>query len=988
MKKKIVCYVIAFMMLLSFDSAKALDPNACAGLEKTDLPTLSFSPVTSSVISKMFGEYFPNHSTTYYQMSLDGYSALCITPGAPARPGHKYTFNRVTGSGDAQYNMAFGFYISSDYLGSPLIKWAIAQLVAWEGLNSKTLTDIKGLIYRDQTIGYLSKGTIALEVAMKIRAHSNDKYYVWDNVTVAGGQQMVTALPGCPEVEENACPKGQMSKSDASLSCYVSKGGNTFTYSNRASSGDKSNVSVRSESGAVGLEMRQIGSFCRLYCEEYGIATLPGAIGESLKLGSYIIWPTSNSNNTNKFYPNAYPLKFKGELQCKIGVIPDKGLPFACERDPISEYSNYYNYVDRNKNNGTYNRTANVSTLEKLRLTITKWGPNDSAPSRSEVEASCTDAYNKNYTNLIYKYDYALELLEKAAEALAAAKKAEDAVSPKRQPKYCTDPIYGTHRCGEEDTSAYKAAKKVTAEKQAYYDQKLKIVNDIKNAINACTSYTHNFELARQILKEYKTCAEFTATTDLYNFSAAVNLSYSDAGVDDYGIIGDVFTEKLSTSSSGQMDGDKGLIEDKVKNNGLKVEQLYVQRNALSGDLTNRVNQIKSREFTIVKEMSYTLTTNYKFIDKETKKYLTKYNKGSNYSSLYTLIKKEGANELNKDPDSFGGVIPTSYNNEIAKNYWLTLSNISFGMAGFGMGSGDYRCPVQFTKVSNTTCICPEGTEMEGMDLISLIANNKMTCADAQLLYCDKKVDVPYEDMYCPNMPDVSIGACVNAGYTKDECIDKICTRKYTCKNTNGVSGKMDITSCVQTKIMQGLTEQQAIDYCDSVVCPIGKTIIYRTIRLENPFPSYDPSNTIYNGLRTGMFNNNTKGRYPGSNWNGILTVYNKIRNNRSDRLETSESVAINDTSTIGTTIYQTKEPLYTFVLNGDTIRTIRDYNESRVDGYNDFNSSKQNDNMDCKINNSTACVSAFVHNSKYGLTGGTCYRNTSKSNFYTCARR
>ena len=624
--------------------------------------------------------------------------------------------------------------------------------------------------------------------------------------------------------------------------------------------------------------------------------------------------------------------------------------------------------MDRNKNNGTYNRTANVSTLEKLRLTITKWGPNDSAPSRSEVEASCTDAYNKNYTNLIYKYDYALELLEKAAEELAEAKRKQSSVNPKTEKTLCGSIGY-QYECYVE-TEAYKAAKKVTAEKQAYYDQKLKIVNDIKNAINACTSYTHNFELARQILSLH--VAQ----------SSSFLLSKNSKNV------GDVFTEKLSTSSSGQMDGDKGLIEDKVKDNGLKVEQLYVQRNALSGDLTNRVNQIKSREFTIIKEMSYTLTTNYKFIDKETKKYLTKYNKGSNYSSLYTLIKKEGANELNKDPDSFGGVIPTSYNNEIAKNYWLTLSNISFGMAGFGMGSGDYRCPVQFTKVSNTTCICPEGTEMEGMDLISLIANNKMTCADAQLLYCDKKVDVPYEDMYCPNMPDVSIGACVNAGYTKDECIDKICTRKYTCKNTNGVSGKMDITSCVQTKIMQGLTEQQAIDYCDSVVCPIGKTIIYRTIRLENPFPSYDPSNTIYNGLRTGMFNNNTKGRYPGSNWNGILTVYNKIRNNRSDRLETSESVAINDTSTIGTTIYQTKEPLYTFVLNGDTIRTIRDYNESRVDGYNDFNSSKQNDNMDCKINNSTACVSAFVHNSKYGLTGGTCYRNTSKSNFYTCARR
>ena len=963
MKKKIIYILVT--LLMSLNTVIAAE-NTCEGLEESDLPILSMSRVASENFAKIFVSHFTDQDYIYHAMSLNGHKSFCIDRGLPANSEDKYKY--VGPCDDVTKNMAFGFYISGDYPGSSPFNWAVTQSVMWNGINNELIIE---LMLADPAFSSKAESMeAAAQVFAALQRHRTERYYIWRNVTRSNGQRMISDLKGCDVPEEGVCPKGQMVKSGDSLSCYVSKGGNHFTFKNEAVSGNDTNVSVSGE--AKGLELRRIGSFCRLYCQEYGFATLPGALGEALQLGSYIVWPTSKSNNTSKFYEDAFPLKFTGELQCKIGVLPDKKLPFACERDPIDEYTRYYNDLKGSKNNSTYNRTFNVGTLEKLRLSITTWGPNDSTPSESEVYGSCEGAYEKNYTNEIYKYSFAKELLAKAEQALAQAKKEENQVSPKRKPKYCKDEITGfTHQCGEEDTDAYKAAKAKTAAAQTYRDQKYKIVKDIEAAINTCVSYTMKFESARQLLKEYKTCAEFEANTDIYTFSSSANLNYTD---EEYKNIGNVSSEKLTTSASGALAGDFGLFPDEIKDNGLKVERLESGYTPIQ--LTGKVKSIKSREFTIIKEVSYKLTTGYKYVDKETKKYLTSKNKGSNYSTINTK----------------GGVIPTSYNNKIAYDYRLTLSNISFGMAGFGVNNdgstSTYKCPVQFTKVSNTTCVCPEGTEMAGVDLIGLIANNKMTCSDAQLLYCDKKIDVPEEEMYCPDEPEISIGACVNAGYTKSECISKLCTQKYTCKNTNGVGGKMDITSCVQTKMMQGLTEKQAIDYCDSIVCPVGKTIIYRTIKLENPFPSYNPSSTIYNGLTTGMYNNNTKGRYPGTNWNGILTVYNKIRNNRSDRLETSESVAINDSSTIGTKIYQTKEPLYTFVLNGDTIRTIRNYNESRVDGYNDFNSSKQDDNMDCKIDDSTACVSAFVHNQKYGLTGGTCYSNTSKSNFYTCARR
>ena len=81
-----------------------------------------------------------------------------------------------------------------------------------------------------------------------------------------------------------------------------------------------------------------------------------------------------------------------------------------------------------------------------------------------------------------------------------------------------------------------------------------------------------------------------------------------------------------------------------------------------------------------------------------------------------------------------------------------------------------------------------------------------------------------------------------------------------------------------------------------------------------------------------------------------------------------------------GSAIYQ-GEPLYTFVLTTETINNIRNYNDLRVvnGGYADYT-------LDCKLNNSRACVSEFVHSEEYGLTGGVCFNATNRTNFYTCS--
>ena len=286
-------------------------------------------------------------------------------------------------------------------------------------------------------------------------------------------------------------------------------------------------------------------------------------------------------------------------------------------------------------------------------------------------------------------------------------------------------------------------------------------------------------------------------------------------------------------------------------------------------------------------------------------------------------------------------------------------------MSNFG-GGADYVCKQKFTKTADQ-CVCPENTRHPGKELSGLICDNEDTCADAQAKYCDLETIPDYAacDAYCdPPMANVSIAPCINSGKTRDYCKKTICPNiggPIKCKNTNGVGGHMDITACVETKMAQGKTKQQAIDECDALICPIGKFIIYRTIRMENPFPGKEISK-IVDG-----FNNEVKGRYPGYNWNSKQLVTNKIRNNRG---------------TSGTSLYQDKEPLYTFVINGTTIEKIRDYNKNRKEGYNDFT-------LECKQNKSAGCVSyVFVHNASLsGLVGGTCQNIGLDNGFYTCSK-
>ena len=518
---------------------------------------------------------------------------------------------------------------------------------------------------------------------------------------------------------------------------------------------------------------------------------------------------------------------------------------------------------------------------------------------------------------------------------------------------------------------------------------------------NACKSYIEKLDKKNKLYEFYK-------------FESGVTLSYND----------------------GEKNKSEKLTCTDIKDAKLELKD-YTSTTTIYGESADTFKITASK-------ISCKLPTNYnRYIDKETNK--TSSTKSSNYVDVgYSNLRtsknaKAGTYNLSLIDiklgfeNQFG-----SYANKKAYTCHYTMNS----------GNDTYKCPegtkhsgmdlstkMEDEKItyaeavekycnSDDSCVCPADSDFEGTDLYSMVTENKScskvqeencytACYDSQgkkhsckgysdLESCTKALcsngdscytadgtevsldenncstfnsksacishfcpPVPQEEhphCYTPDGVKIYLTACIAGGKSEKEC-SKICDKnsdKYKCKNTNGVGGEMDITACVQTKMGQGLSLNEAIDACDSVICPLGKRIIYRVIDLSNPFPSYNADATVaQTGLNKGMFNDNLKGRYPGTNWNNKTTVKREILNNRN---------------VDGDKVYDSS-PMYVFTLDSNTIKAIRKYNKTTT--YDDFN-------LSCKLNNSTACVSSFVHNRAYGLTGGVYSGTLTKTSFYS----
>lgn len=751
----------------------------------------------------------------------------------------------------------------------------------------------------------------------------------------------------------------------------------------------------------------KINAYCSLYCLENSATQIfPGNVRPAVSTGTYIIWPTSDATIASK-YKNNYPLRFSGQKTCYV-VMSGQDNPtnstsinshYSELIKNINDITNQYSKI-RKKYNTSYSfdtiRRDSRYSCESIynendgacSRVAKQWASyqktyNDAITARNQCEASKKTCPTVDTCVLSYQGNATDEQKRKECQASVAA---------------CND----ANKCNSWDDPISTG------------DRYKSELNACRSEKNLCNSYVNSVNNLIEFGKELQNCTSTKincsgSSCNWYNYTTNVDLTWGDP---EYG------------ENAGTIITDSQL--EKSINYSTKLPEVYINTNFdlstnLSyfniynnvGKIVNAVTTANNAGITPYKltlaqkivfgvDVTYSLPTNknnllYNYVVKRNDSFKAQTAKPSSDSN-YTTI---GFSNL-----------PISYNASPSTSYQLKLMNIVFGEGKYT--PNDYICNYNVTKTLPTDCLCPPGTKYTGKDLSDLMIDQKLTCSEAQEQYCDTdKNACPDEShssemiecmetkdyftcydtycrdddnktKFCPNDPSINISACLNNS-DYDYCVKTLCDsshggddgdgKKYKCKNTNGVDGEMDITSCVQVKMAQGLTESEAISACDALVCPLsGLRIIYRTISLENPFPSKladaDTTN-IPVDLKIGMFNDDVRGRYPGTNWNDQKLVQNHI-------LTVKRTSGIVD----GSDIYNT-EPLYRFELNTTTINKIREYNKQRVEngGYADFT-------LECRINNAKACVSEnFVHNQDLsGIVGGVCMNSTSKNNFYKCS--
>lgn len=355
------------------------------------------------------------------------------------------------------------------------------------------------------------------------------------------------------------------------------------------------------------------------------------------------------------------------------------------------------------------------------------------------------------------------------------------------------------------------------------------------------------------------------------------------------------------------------------------------------------------------------------------------------------------------------------------KNYKLIVENIPLGHAGKThagqftelLNNETYECDYRITTVPEGSCACPPDSKYNGLELTPQLADKIITCLDAQNLFCNEspfcvkadgtKVTTEYAaciekdkntvdyctNKYCPKYcpPGTTYAGetyedknkykvCKASGGTDEKCIELACNCGTNCYHycpPGTPKAGNDITDCVVSEQAKGNKLAVAQKTCQKVYCydSLGNgNIIYRTISLENPFPSKDADLKVnQSGLSKGMFNTTIKGRYPGTNWNSVTIVREKILNNRGYN---------------GSEIYEKAKPLYVIELDPTAIKKIRDYNKKQEDngGYSDFT-------LNCT--NGAYCISSFIRSGittadgTNMLTGGTCATANNKKTFTNC---
>lgn len=748
------------------------------------------------------------------------------------------------------------------------------------------------------------------------------------------------------EVNEASCGSSSFTSDSSAGRIYQEATGSECVYTidkENKNTRDGKNIKSPNE---VTRDKYQIHCFSELN-QEY-----PGNVATPVAVGRYLVWPNNNINpEVVKAGLKAYPLRLRYSKVCKMDVDSD-----TLKKD----YKTVKDELDATVSSAQNGNQQGVSSdngkegVRRFKISSEALDKKSCDPLQKDV-----DEAGKNYSNCVTAGSSACEQKYGTAQdcSYKTGKEQEDCKANNNTLSSCKEGYKGSSgTCNDNDPG------NLWDKWNNYMQQKA-----------ACDEVSKKYYPVLSQLTKWKEIINTSNTfpgISVRDFNADITVQYTlHPQISEYN---EKFPlQKIKTDSS------TTSVDNPNTKTDLKLDPFEDTTTKFNKDVDDNSKEISDKKATIYRTVWYDLNEATGKKDKLP---------SVNFSSVRKTSIKSINNDNISDSDqnhitTIGFVnLPIPFNaKEGTEKLILTVTNLSGTDIDSEISNAvvnkEYTCTYNITSNPPPSCVCPENTAKAGTNLLDYIKNNNMTCSDAQSKYCgtgdddddDDGDDDDDDDYECPEgTPNAgySLNGCIGSGGTYASCKDQLCGEDLKCPESSNATDAMSLQfrDCVSVKINQGKDLNSAKEACNVYCNSKGKKIIYRTISLSNPFPSYDSDETVtQKNLKVGMFNDDIKGRYPGMNWNSTITVKNKILNNRG---------------VDGDKVY-TKTPLYTFKLDAKVIKNIRDYNKKRK--YTDFK-------LNCKMNHAAACVSTeFVHNTAYGLTAGTCKNATEESNFYTC---
>lgn len=844
------------------------------------------------------------HGTAiFYTFSLDGVPALCLDAGKPLNSG-KFFLKSNSPIDNIYIKKAYA-YIQK--YPNDIGKRFVAQIVTWaarKGFSDFTLPVKEGFSYYAKSMNVAEENGLAYLSELLNMNVNGLQLYVWEKPG-SGFQTLASEWGSSDKPCNSSCSLEIVNELAVCNGNGNSNSGTAYQQSvgNCSKEYDSSSPNTVNYYGKL---TKKFGTYCGMYCLEAVVEEFPGNIATAVEAGRYIVWPNNNnkSSNNKKIAANLPTYPLKLQFKKTCKILVDNNKI-------VSNYSSFEYYdVSGNRQTG--------QTIKTIR-------DNKKDYHKEAIENECSTL----------KQDY------------------DDCKSGPSE--------YMSHGIGYGNDSTCGGTSNNPGVSCVYVGPNC---STEEKKLNTCKAYKAAYEHANSVISDFNSCINANITNEYGNIDINISSNYNDPK---YG--GD-FNLMMSDISNG-CDNCTSSI-DKITDDPQNITSAV-----LNSLVSNRKSKVEARNIVTSTTREYDLKDGYYY-------YVNKLNN----TSVHTItgnIENYSTIGFSNMPISFDAKVGTKNS-----NYYYNLNlkiniNTDNPFASI-LNSQNYTCHYK-VKDNNNSCKCPEGTDYDGKDLYCEINaynekyKEEITCSDGQKILCDassvieEPVSCPPDD--CPtDSPKYNtdyMRNCVFLGGTYNSCLPGCydVTDQLTCPDDpEGITSMTEkYRDCVQTKMSQGLNKEEAkkacLLFCESKNA--GIKIIYRTISLSNPFPSYDADAKItQSGLKKGMFNDNIFGRYPGSNWNSEKIVKQVILNNRG---------------VDGDEVYN-KTPLYTFVLNSKTIKEIRKYNKKN--DYDDFK-------LSCKKNNSSACVSSFVHNTSLSglqtsLTYSTCGGKLTSGNFYTCA--